>query len=105
MNKRSLLLIAGLTCLAFLAFPRFVFAYMDPGSMGSLFAVLAPVIAIILGALAFFLRPVRGFFKSAVTKLRRGSKNKTQVADDQSSADDLTDDDSSGENIGEASED
>ena len=101
---RRLLLIAGLTCLAFLCFPRFVFAYMDPGSMGSFFSVLAPFIAIVLGALAFLVRPIKGFFVSAFRKLRRSSQNKTPVTDEQSSLGDLADDDNSGENI-EASED
>lgn len=105
MNKRRLLWIAGLTCLTFLAFPRSVFAYMDPGSMGSFFGMLAPIIAIVLGALAFLIRPIKGFFVSAFNKLRRSSKNKTHVTDEQSLLGDLADDDNSGENISEASED
>ena len=72
--------------------------------MGSFFAVLAPLIAIVLGALAFLVRPIKGFFVSVFSRLRRGSKNKTHVTDEQSSLGDLADDDDSGENS-EASED
>ena len=70
MQKRKLLWIVALAVVFSLLFPRPAYAYIDPGTTGSIFAILAPFIAIFLAFLGFLIRPFRRFFISIVAKLR-----------------------------------
>ncbi len=61
----------GLIAVALLLLlPRPAYAYIDPGTTGSIFAMLAPFIAIFLAFLGFLIRPFRRFFSSIVARLR-----------------------------------
>ncbi|MFC1869967.1 hypothetical protein ACFLYE_01700 [Chloroflexota bacterium] len=94
MRKQKLLWIPGLTVVLLILFPHPAYAYIDPGTTGNIFAMLAPLIAIFLAFLGFLIRPFREFFTSIVTKLRGGSGA-------ESVADDSPDDEKSGDNTGE----
>ena len=87
MRKCSLLGVAALVTLSLLSIPRPAYAYLDPGTTGSIFAFLGPFIALFLGFLAFMFRPIRSFFASLGTKLRGGSKAETSEADEPESGD------------------
>lgn len=77
MQKYRLSWLVVLSLVVLLSFPRPVYAYMDPGTTGSIFAMLAPFFAIFLTFLGFLIRPFRRFFASIPTKLRGGTKAKS----------------------------
>ena len=70
MKKHRLLWMVVLAIALILLLPRPAYAYIDPGTTGSIFAMLAPFIAIFLAFLGFLIRPIRRFFVSLVAKLR-----------------------------------
>jgi len=92
MQKHKLLWVVVLTCLLFLFLPHPAHAYIDPGTTGSIFAMLAPFIAIFLAFLGFMIRPFRRFFASIITKLRRGSTAESLTSKEQPAPSDLPDD-------------
>jgi hypothetical protein len=101
MQKRKLLWIVALAVVFSLLFPRPAYAYIDPGTTGSIFAIIAPFIVILLAFLGFLFRPFRRFFISIVAKLRGepGAKslasNEPQVSsppDDEKSQEDASED-------------
>ncbi len=72
MQKQNVAVMVVLVLVLLLLFPRPVYAYMDPGTTGSVFAMLAPFIAIFLAFLGFLIRPFKRFVVSIVAKLRGG---------------------------------
>jgi hypothetical protein len=70
MQKRKLLWIVALAVVFPLLFPHPAYAYIDPGTTGSIFAILAPFIALLLAFLGFLFRPFRRFFTSIIAKMR-----------------------------------
>ena len=70
MNKHRLMRIVVLAIALLLLFPARAYAYMDPGTTGSIFAMLAPFIAIFLTFLGFIIRPFRRFFSSIIARVR-----------------------------------
>ncbi len=95
MQKYRLLWVVVLTCLAFLFLPSPAYAYIDPGTTGSIFAMLAPFIAIFLALLGFLIRPFRRFFASMFTRLRRGPTTESPASDEQTVSGNSTNDDNS----------
>jgi hypothetical protein len=77
MQKRKLLWIVALAVVFPLLFPRPAYAYIDPGTTGSIFAILAPFIAILLAFLGFLIRPFRRFFVSIIARLRGNPEAKS----------------------------
>ena len=47
-----------------------VYAYIDPGTTGNVFAILAPFIALFIAFLGFVIRPFRLFFTSIINKFQ-----------------------------------
>ena len=74
MRKHRLLWIVVLTAVLLLLLPHPAYAYIDPGTSGSIFALLAPFVAIFLAFLGFMIRPFRRLVASIVAKLRGGSR-------------------------------
>jgi hypothetical protein len=69
-GKRRLFLTVTVACAASIGFIQPVSAYTDPATTSSvLVPLLAPVVAILLGVIAFFVRPVRRFFGSIARRL------------------------------------
>ena len=87
MQKYRLLGIAALVILSSLSIPYPAYAYLDPGTTGSIFAFLGPFIALFLGFLGFMFRPIRSFFASLGTKLRGGSRIEPTETDEPESGD------------------
>ena len=83
MQKHKLLWIVALAVVSLLLFPRPAYAYIDPGTTGSIFAILAPFIAIFLAFLGFLIRPFRRFFTSIVAKLRGKPEAKSLASNEQ----------------------
>ena len=73
---------------ASLLYPRSAYAYMDPGVTMPIFAILAPVFAMALAALAFMVRPFRRFIMSAINKLRGRPEDEEAGTSEQPTADD-----------------
>lgn len=86
MQKYKLLGAAALAILSLLSVPRPAYAYLDPGTTGSIFAFLGPLLVMFLGFLGFMIRPIRSFFASIGTKLRGGSKAGRSKSDEPESA-------------------
>ena len=74
MKKHNVAVMVVLVLVLLFLLPRPAYAYMDPGTTGSVFAMLAPFIAIFLTFLGFLIRPFKRFVVSMVTKLRGGLK-------------------------------
>ncbi len=105
MSKLKLLGIAVLAIAASLLYPRSAYAYMDPGVTMPIFAILAPVFAIVLAALAFMLRPFRRFIMSAINKLRGRPGDEGAGTNEQPTADDQGSEGVSGDNADEDAKD
>lgn len=73
MHKNRLIWTVILSVSLSLSFTYPVYAYIDPGTTGSIFAMLAPFIAILLAFLGFLIRPFRMFFISLFYRLRGSS--------------------------------
>ncbi|MFC1980590.1 hypothetical protein ACFLVS_07145, partial [Chloroflexota bacterium] len=97
MQKQGLLWIVVLVVVFFLSFPCPAYAYMDPGTTGSIFAMFAPFIAIFLAFLGFLIRPFRRFIASTFTRLRRGHRAKSLASSEQPVLGDSPDDEKRGE--------
>jgi hypothetical protein len=100
MQKQRLLWIVALAGVLLLLLPRPAHAYMDPGTTGSIFALLAPFFTVFLAFLGFLIRPIRRFFASIITKVLGGSRAESITDSEQSVSGDLPDDKSE-ENAGE----
>ena len=101
MPKHRLLWIMVLSVSLSLSFSRPVYAYIDPGTTGSIFAMLAPFIAIFLAFLGFLIRPFRMFFISLFYKLRGSSGDESEDSEEETESVDSPTNEESGENIGE----
>ena len=101
MRKHRLLWIVVLTVVLLLLLPHPAYAYIDPGTSGSIFAVLAPLIAIFLAFLGFLIRPFRRFVASIVAKFRGTPRAESLPSNDQPALGDSPDDDRSGDNTNE----
>jgi len=74
---------------------------MDPGTAGSVlsgsvWAVIAPFIAMGIAFLGLMIRPVRMFFASLISKLLGGSRAEPSDADEQPAPGDLPEGDGTG---------
>ena len=101
MRKHRLLWIVVLTAVLLLLLPHPAYAYIDPGTSGSIFALLAPFVAIFLAFLGFMIRPFRRLFASIVARVRGGSRAEFLASNEQSALGDSPDDDKSRENTSE----
>ncbi len=81
MQKRRILWIVVLSSALSLSFTHPAYGYIDPGTTGSIFGMLAPFIAIFLAFLGFLIRPVRVFFVSLFYKLRGKPETETETVD------------------------
>ena len=97
MKKTRLFWIVVLSAAFLLSLTRPVYAYIDPGTTGSIFAMLAPFIAIFLAFLGFLIRPFRMFFISLFAKFRGSPKTKPPASDEQPESGDSPDDEESRE--------
>ncbi len=104
MQKQNVAVMALLVLVLLLLFPRPAYAYMDPGTTGSVFAMLAPFIAIFLAFLGFLIRPFRRFIVSILAKLRGHSTAQPLRDDEQPVSDYAPDSQISGEDTVEDSE-
>jgi len=103
MKKCRLLWIVVLDVAALIWLPHPVYAYLDPGTTGSIFAWLAPVIVIFVGFLGLLLRPVRvllirpfaRFFDFIHAKLLGGPMAESDTGDEQPVLGDSLDDEKS----------
>ena len=105
MQKHNVAVMALLVLVLLLLFPRPVYAYMDPGTTGSVFAMLAPFIAIFLAFLGFLIRPFRRFIVSILAKLRGHSTDQPLRDDEQPVSGYAPDRQTSGEDTVEDPED
>ena len=101
MKKNRLLWIVVLSVILSLSHTRPVYAYIDPGTTGSVFAMLAPFFAIFLAFLGFLIRPFRMFFISLFAKLRGNPEAESPASEEQSESDDSSNDEESRKNISE----
>ena len=101
MRKHRLLWIAVLAAVLLLSIPRPAYAYMDPGTTGSIFVILAPFIAIFLAFVGFLIRPFRRLFASIVARVRGTPRAESLPSNDQLALGDSPDDDRSGDNTNE----
>ena len=101
MPKRRLLWIVLLAVLLSLSLTRPAYAYIDPGTTGSIFAMLAPFIAIFLAFLGFLIRPIRVFFISIFARLRGNKGADSPASEEQSESVDSPDDEESRGSTGE----
>ena len=83
MQKRRLLLIVVLAAAILVLIPHPAYAYIDPGTTGSIFAIFAPFIALFLAFLGFLIRPFRRFFSSTLAKLRGGTRAESHAKNEQ----------------------
>ncbi len=83
MKKHNVAVMVVLVLILLLLFPRPAYAYMDPGTTGSVLAMLAPFIAIFLAFLGFLIRPVKRFVVSMFTKLRGGPRAESLADNEQ----------------------
>jgi len=105
MNKLRLIGIVILAIAASLLYPRSAYAYMDPGVTMPIFAILAPVFAIVLAALAFMVRPFRRSIMSAINKIRGRPGDEGAGTSEQPTADDQEGEGVSGDNADEDAKD
>ncbi|MFC1968118.1 hypothetical protein ACFLVX_01840 [Chloroflexota bacterium] len=82
MRKQRLLWIVALSLILSLSLTRPAYAYMDPGTTGSIFAMLAPFITIFLAVLAVLIRPFRIFVVSLFAKLRGKLGTESQASEE-----------------------
>jgi len=101
MRKHRLLWIAVLAAVLLLSIPRPAYAYMDPGTTGSVFSMLAPFIAIFLAFVGFLIRPFSRFVASIVARVRGGRRVESIANNEQPLSGEPTDDEKSGENTSE----
>jgi len=101
MKKTRLVWIVVLSVMLSLSYTRPVYAYIDPGTTGSIFAMLAPFFAIFLAFLGFLIRPFRMFFVSLFAKLRGNPGAESPASEEQSESDDSSNDKESRKNISE----
>ena len=101
MRKHRLLWIVVIAVLFSLLIPRPTYAYIDPGTTGSIFAILAPFIVLILAFLGFLIRPFRRFFASIVAKLHGDSRVESPESNELSSSGGSPDDERSREDSSE----
>jgi hypothetical protein len=101
MPKRRLIWIVVLAVLLSLSFTRPAYGYIDPGTTGSIFAMLAPFIAIFLAFLGFLIRPIRVFFISMFAKLRGNPGSESPASGEQPESVDSTGDEEGRESTGE----
>jgi len=101
MKKSRLLWIVVLSVLLSLSHTRPVYAYIDPGTTGSIFAMLAPFFAIFLAFLGFLIRPFRMFFISLFGKLRGNMEAESPASEEQLKSDASSNDEESRKNISE----
>ena len=101
MPRRRLLWIVVLAVLLSLSITHPAYAYIDPGTTGSIFAMLAPFIAIFLAFLGFLIRPIRVFFISIFTRLRGKPGDESSASEEQPESIDTTDEEESRESLGE----
>ena len=101
MRKNRLSGIAVLVLATLLLLPHPAYAYIDPGTTGSVFAVLAPFIALFGAFLAFLIRPFRRFVSSLIAKFRRDYGTEPLSGSEPTVSVTLPDDGKSGENISE----
>ena len=95
MPKRRILWIIILSIVLSLSVTHPVYAYIDPGTTGSMFAMLAPFIAIILAFLGFMIRPFRMFFISLFARLRGNPTTDSEADEEQPESADPPDDEES----------
>jgi len=88
MSKLRLFVIVILVIASSLLYPRPAYAYMDPGVTMPIFAILAPIFAMALAALAFMVRPFRRFIMSGINKLRGHPGDEDAETSEQPTADD-----------------
>ena len=101
MRKRRLLWTVVLTIVLLLLLAHPAYAYIDPGTTGSVFSMLAPFIVIFLAFLGFLIRPFRRFVASIVAKFRGTPRAESLPSNDQPALGDSPDDDRSGDNTNE----
>lgn len=112
MEKHSILWMVVPTIAGVLWIPDPVGAYLDPGTTGSIFAWLAPVIVIFAGLLGLLLRPVRvlvlrtftTFFGFIHGKLLGEPRAESPASNGQPVLGDSPDDKKSGESTNEHSQ-
>ena len=92
MKIRRLLSVIVLVIALLILLPHPAYAYIDPGTTGSIFAMLTPFIAIFLAFIGFLIRPFRRFFTSMFSKLRNGSEAESPASNE------ITDQESGKEN-------
>lgn len=92
MKRRRMLGIAVLTAVLQLLYAYPAQAYIDIGTTGSMFAVLAPFAAVGLAFLGFLIRPFRVFIMSLVARFRGDTGAGPSTDSGLSGPDDSTDD-------------
>ena len=103
MSKRRLLWMVVLAAALSLSLTRPVYAYIDPGTTGSIFAMIAPFIAILLAFLGFMIRPFRMFFISLFNKLRGNPEAESEASEEPPESVSSPDDEENRQNTGEHS--
>ena len=58
-------------------------AYLDPGTGGYVYSMMAPLLAMAGAALAFLFRPVRAVFGRIFGIFRKNKPDSTEMGDDQ----------------------
>lgn len=91
MNKDRLIMIFLWIVGVLLLFPSPVYAYVDPGTTGPIFSMLAPFIAIIAGVIGFLLLPFKRFFKAILTRILGKSEDESAAGNGQPAPDDASD--------------
>lgn len=83
-SRRRTFLVIALALAASIGYIQPVYAYADPATASSILVpLLAPLIAIFLGAIAFFVRPIRRFFGSIARRLLGSLKEEpSETADE-----------------------
>lgn len=91
MRKRLLPLTVVMAIVTLVLFTQTAQAYIDPGTtqaVGSIWPMIAPVIAVVLAVVGFMFRPVRVFFMSMIYKLLGRSEADQTEVDEQAPTDD-----------------
>ena len=101
MQERRLLWVVILSVTLFLSVSRPAYAYMDPGTTGSIFGMLAPFITIFLVFVGFLIRPFRRFFTSIVARVRGSRRVESIATNEQPLSDEPTGEEKSRENANE----
>lgn len=101
MKKSNLLWVAVLSVVISLSLARPAYAYIDPGTTGSIFGMVAPFIAIALAILGFMIRPFRVFFANLINRFRGNPEGESPASDEQEEPAESPDDEESGKNQNE----